>query len=249
MSRYFLVVFCLFGSALTAQEPSGDAMLRQVAQTYRGIKSQAFEATIVLDMKTNPMRMEIPMTGAMVKPGKVRFEMNHPMMSSQTISDGRNTWKYVARFQQYTRKPASPGVFPMSDGPGDILAGENVLDRLQTAKLLRREKLSVDGQKVDCDVIEAEYSSRPGDPSGRESPKTFWVDRDRSVILKTSFLAKIPSSTGGPLEMTESITVTSIRLNQPVPGSLFVFAPPEGAREVDELMPPGMKAPSAQGKK
>jgi outer membrane lipoprotein-sorting protein len=199
-------------------------------------------------MKTNPMRVEIPMTGAMVRPGKVRLEMNHPMMSSQTISDGRNTWKCVARFQQYTRQPVSQGVFPMSDGPGGILAGENVLDRLQTAKLLRREKLSVDGQEVDCDVIEAEYSSKPGDPSGREGPKTFWVDRDRSVILKTSFLAKIVSPAGGAQEMTESITVTSIRLNQPVPESLFAFAPPEGAREVDELIPPGMKAPPDQGK-
>jgi hypothetical protein len=32
---------------LTAQEPGGDTILRQVAQTYKGIKSQAFEATIV----------------------------------------------------------------------------------------------------------------------------------------------------------------------------------------------------------
>ena len=249
MTLRLAFVVSLAGFALTAQERSGEAILRQVAQTYKGIKSQTFEATVVLDTKTNSMRMEIPMTGAMVRPGKVRFEMNNPMMSSQTISDGRNTWKYVAKFQQYTRKTASPGVFPMSDGPGDILAGENVLDRLQTAKLLRREKLSVDGNEVDCDVVEAEYSSQPGDPSGQERRKTFWVDRDRSVILKTSFAANFTAPGGAPLDMTESITVTSIRLNQPVAESLFAFVPPDGAKEVDELMPPGMKSAPAPGEK
>ena len=138
----------------------------------------------------------------------------------------------------------------MSDGPGDILAGAKVLDRLQNAKFLRQEKLSVDGKDVDCDVIEAEYEPNFADRTRQEGPKTFWVDRDRSVILKTSYLLKINSAaSGGPLEMDQSITVTSIRLNQPVPDRLFAFVPPEGAREVDELVPPGMKAAPAQVEK
>jgi len=244
MTSHFAIALVLFGLALTAQEPDASTILRQVAQTYQEVKSQSVEATFVLDRKTSPMRIEIPISGTILKPGRVRLEVNSPMMGSQTISDGRSTWMYVARFQQYTRKPVSPGIFPMSDGPGDIFAGENILDRLKTAKLLRQERLSVDGREIDCDVVQAEYSPRPGDQPRQTGPKTFWVDRRRSIILKTSSLLRIDSPRfGGPLEMTQSITVTSIKLDGPLPDSLFVFVPPEGAREVDEIMPPGMKAP------
>jgi outer membrane lipoprotein-sorting protein len=250
MSLRFTLTFVLsVCHVLKAQEPSATAILSQVAQTYQGIKSQSVKATIVLDMKASPMRMEIDITGAVVKPGKVHVEFSNSMIGSETISDGRNIWKYVARFKQYTRKPTSPGIFPVSQGPGDILAGENVLDRLQSARLLRSDKLPVDGKEIDCDVIEAVYEPVAGDKTGQEGPKTLWVDKHRRIILKASSLIRMqPSPRAGALEMTQSITVTSIRIDDPLPDSLFVFVPPDGAREVAELTPPGMTAPAPQGK-
>jgi outer membrane lipoprotein-sorting protein len=247
MSRYSLIVFCLFGCALGAQEP-GKAILRRAAETHKSIRSESFEAMVVMQTQSSSMRMEMPMTGAMVRPGKLRLDMKNAMLSSQTISDGRNTWKYVPAFQQFTRKPETLKVFSMSEGPGDIVAGENLLVGLRSAKLLRREKLPVDGQEVECDVVEAEYAAAPNS-SGEEAIKTFWVDRDRNVILKLSFATKIGSPGSRPLEVTETITITSIRLDQPIAESLFAFVPPAGAAEVDELMPPANRTPAPAEKK
>jgi outer membrane lipoprotein-sorting protein len=163
-------------------------------------------------------------------------------MGSHTISDGRSVWKYVAAFQQYTKVPASRGIIPIAEGPRDILAGEGVLDRLQSAVRVRREKLSVDGQQIDCDVIEATYESDASDKPGEDTQKTFWVDVQRGVILKVSSLIKMDSpETGGARAIAQSVTVTSLKLNQPLRDSLFVFVPPAGTKEVAELVPPRRK--------
>jgi outer membrane lipoprotein-sorting protein len=246
MSPHFVSAFFLSGClALAAQELTATDILRRVAQTYKDAESQSVEATMVLEISAH--RMEIPVNGAVLRPNKLRLEVHNAMVGSQTISDGQYTWQYVAGFQQYTRKPASPGLFPMTDGPGDILAGEKVLDRLQTAKLLRQEKLSVDGNKVDCDVIEAEYTPKSGDKPQQNGPKTIWVDRQRGIILRISTVLRMKSL---PMdEVLESITVTSIKLNESLSDSLFVFRPPQEAKKVDDFMTPVGKAQVSQGER
>jgi TonB family protein len=53
---------------------------------------------------------------------------------------------------------------------------------------------------------------------------------------------KIKSSPlgGGPMEVIETTTLTLAKMNEPLPESLFVFAPPAGAKEVEEINFPGM---------
>jgi outer membrane lipoprotein-sorting protein/peroxiredoxin len=242
---FFFSAVCV----LTAQDPDANAVLGKVAQTYKSLKTQHTEAIVVTDMKAQGMRIEMPVTVAVVKPDKLRVEIKNPMMGSQTISDGQSTWMYVAMLKQYTKKAASPGVSSMSSGPGDLLQGEKVLDRLQSAQVVRQEKLSLEGQEIDCYVIEAEYTPKAGDQVGQEGPKIFWIDKTRSVILKAASTMKMKSSPmGGPMEMTQTVTVTSIKLDERLPDSLFVFVPPDGAKEVDELTPPGVKRTSLKDK-
>ena len=200
----FFFVCCV----LMADDSDGTAVLRHAAEAYRRLKSESFEATVAMD--TNGHRVETPITGAIVRPGKLRFEVLNSMIGSQTVSDGHSVWKYVASFGQYTRKPASPETFPVADGAADIFTGERVLHHLQSAKLLRREKLMVDGKQVDCDVIEAAYEG---------GKKTFWVDVHRRVILRETSLIRMDSSQGSwTRQMAQTITVTSIRLNEPPAG-------------------------------
>jgi outer membrane lipoprotein-sorting protein len=248
MSLRLVFACSLAAFALPAQEPSAESILKQVAQTYRGIRTESIEATLVLVANANAMRIEIPVTGARRGPGEVRIEAKNPMMGTQTVSDGKHVWKYVDRFQQYTKKPASEGMDAATQGPGRILAGEKVMDGLVKSNLLRREKVPVAGKEIECDVIEAVYSGTEDGQPKREESKTYWVDRDRSVILKMSFPLMVPSS-GGRLEMTQTIAVNSIRLDQPLSDSLFVFTPPAGAREVAEFTPVATKPPLPQREK
>jgi outer membrane lipoprotein-sorting protein len=195
------------------------------------------EATVTMDIKTH--RIQIPIVGAIVKPDKFYFEVVNSLIGSRTISDGHNIWKYVAAFQQYTKGSASPGILPIAEGPRDILAGERVLDGLQSAAHLRREELSVDGKQVDCDVVEATYEPDASRNPGQDTRKKLWVDVRRGLILKVSSLIRMGSpETGGTREIAQSVTVTSIKLNEPLRDSLFVFVAPEGVKEVAELAPP-----------
>ena len=250
MSARFVSALILWACLpAAAQEQDAATILRKVEQTYKDLKSQYIEATIVIDMKTQGMRMEMPTTMAILKPDKVRFEIKNPMMGTQTVSDGQNTWMYMAMLKQYTKKKAARGPSSPSGGPAEILTGEKVMDRLKTAKLLRQEKLSVNGTETECYVLEAEYMPNKGDEPGEEGPKTFWVDKERSVILKAATIMKSKSSPmGGPMEVAQTATVTSFKLNDLLRDSLFVFVPPDDAKEVDELTPPGTKRVSLKGK-
>jgi outer membrane lipoprotein-sorting protein len=234
--------------ALPAQESPAEAVLRQVAQTYREIRTESIEATLVLVANANAMRIEVPMTGARRGPGEVRIEARNPMMATQTVSDGKQVWKYVDQFQQYTKKPATAGMDSITKGLGQILAGEKVMDGLVKATLLRREKLSVAGKDIECEVVEAVYAKTEDGQPRQEESKTYWVDRSRGVILKMSFPLMVPSS-GGRLEMTQTIAVNSIRLDQPLSDALFVFTPPAGAREVAEFTPVAAKPAIPQREK
>jgi outer membrane lipoprotein-sorting protein len=228
MSAFFFSA-CL---TLMAQETTGTAILRHTAEAYRALRSERVEATVVMDAKT--YHIETSIIGAIVRPDKFRLEIISSMMGSETISDGHSVWKYVAGFGQYTRKPASPGILPVPNALADILIGEKISIRLDSAKLVRREKLTVGGKEVNCDVIEAAYTPDVND-SGPARKKTFWVDVHHRLILRVSSFVRIGSEAGGTKEISQSITVTSIKLNEPLRDSLFVFQPLEGAKEVAEL--------------
>ena len=231
LSAFFSVCF-----GLMAQESVGTAILRHAAQVYGRLRSESVEAIVIMNMDTH--RIEIPIVGARTRPDKFHLEVVNSVIGSHTISDGHNIWKYVASFQQYTKAPASPGVIPIEDGPRDILAGERVLDRLQSAVRVRREKLSVEGKQVDCDVIEATYEPIESGNPGKDPRKTFWIDVRRGVILKVFSRIRMDSETGGGREIAQSVIVTSIKLNEPIRDSLFVFVAPVGAKEVAQLEAP-----------
>jgi outer membrane lipoprotein-sorting protein len=221
--------------SLEAQHPDAIAILRRVTQKYQKTNSFRFNATLSLHMRANGMRLEMSVSGARMRPGKARLDVHHPMMSSRIVADGRHVWKYVTTYGQFTKRAASPGAFSGLDGMADILAGEHVLDRLRNATLVRRDVLPVGDDNIECDVIEAEYEPKAGNQFRAEGPKTLWVDKSRSVILKTSQTVKMSSR--GPVEMIQTVTVTSLQIHVRLSESLFVFSPPPGAQEVSEFTP------------
>jgi outer membrane lipoprotein-sorting protein len=245
MSMKTLLASLSASFALMAGEPSGLDVLRQASETYSHMKTESIEATVVMDLRTH--RVEIPIKGVITRPDKFYFEVVNAMMGSQTISDGHYTWKYVAAFQQYTKVLASPGSLPIAEGPREILTGENLLDHLQSAVLLPAEKLTVDGKEVLCDVVEATYEPDAAADPGSSTRKTFWVDAQRGVILKVASRIRMDSAeTGGAREIPQTVTVHSIKINEPLRASLFAFIAPEGVREVAQLSPPRSETPVNQ---
>jgi outer membrane lipoprotein-sorting protein len=210
---------------VAAESADGIKVLERVARTYRGAQTLSIEATIVLEAGANGMKLELPMTAAR-RAAEARIEVSNPMMSTQTVSDGKHVWKYADRLRQYTKRPASADLGEAAQGPGQILAGESVLSGLKVATLVRSERVMVGGSAMECDVIEAVYV---GD--GLDSPVTYWVDRRRHLIVRI----RRPLEAPGSAPMTQTIAVSSIQVGQPLREGMFVFVAPAGASEVAEF--------------
>ena len=81
------------------------------------------------------------------------------------------------------------------------------------SKFLREEAVEYAGAKVDCYVLTA--AQRRGGVT-----YTWWVDKQNFRILREDS----PGS---------SVMFKSVKLDEPLPDSLFKFVPPPGARKIE----------------
>jgi thiol-disulfide isomerase/thioredoxin len=114
-------------------------------------------------------------------------------------------------------------------------------DPYLSAKITGEEVVEVDGQKIDCSVVEARLDkiALPGSVDMTGGVQKVWIDKVSKLTLKQTMTANME---GGPLtkpaEMNQAVTVTSQKLEAPIPDSMFTFTPPEGARLVTEFKGP-----------
>ena len=257
-----LLAFAALRPPLAAQE-KGDALelLRKVGESYRNLKSYYFQSVTVLENRSELLfeRIEMPSMAAENRPGRLRTEVRSPFTEEWTVSDGQTTWVYMPRLKQYMRKnTASSG--PGSGGStisvgglttaigGQVTRYEAIAQEAKAGRIVRDEKVEVGGQKLDCTVVEVQYESRKPSPDVEESPKTYWIDKARHIVVRETHTVRMKDSFfGGPTETIQTTTYSVARVNEPLPDSTFVFTPPEGAREVSELNMPGGKRPDLSG--
>ena len=201
---------------------------------------------------TEEMTMDLAMPGGLSMttlvrgvPGKSRRDTKTAGMDAATvIMSGESTVIYIPMMKQYTRvKAGSPDeaaiLSDMNSGAPDQAAAN--------AKLLRSEALDVDGQPHDCWVVESKTdhieTAAPAGADMHDAVFTWWFDKSLGIDLQMTMSAKMDA--GGKVMQVESKTTKhSFQFNLPLPDSLFVFTPPEGATETSELIP-GIGAPAA----
>lgn len=166
-----------------------------------------------------------------------------------TVSDGEYTWMYDAAHNEYTKVSAALG-------PAGVMAAMGIKLPSETAKVTYRtvgeEVIEVDGEKHDCWVIEQQVGEMIVRQSNIQAALTgslsrVWIDKKLSLDLKSVHTASYNMT--GPagqskFEVNDSSLKTHIVINGPLPDSLFVFTPPEGAVEVKELTMFPKKTPS-----
>jgi outer membrane lipoprotein-sorting protein len=264
MSWFILpFLFLPTGTALSQNQDESQNILKNVSQTYNSLTSYYFEANSIVEIRSEraQMKMERPIALASVKPDKMRMEVKSPLMDMLVISNGPTTWEYMPRLNQYTKKSGGPttivskgkdGIERTSDKEeylrlmaialGVLLPRyDNILDGLKRSKLLREESLGINGASITCYVIEAEYDRPEAIPNAKESPRTFWIDKERLVVLREQYIVKIPSSEFGTGEQTHTVEFKVVKVNEALPETLFSFTPPEGAKEGEELSSPSRR--------
>jgi outer membrane lipoprotein-sorting protein len=203
---------------LSAQPfPDGSAILKQSSEALQSY--QSYELTQLTT--TEPMSMTMTMHFQSAKPAKMRLEMTMMGMGFTMVSDGKNSWMHSAATKSYMKLPSESDI--------DV-AGITAMLGIETpsgeAKLIRSEAIDVDGVSHDCWVVETADKSTK-----------YWIDKVQGLQLQIDRSQKV----AGAGEVHSRTITQSITLNPALPDSLFVFTPPEGFKETDEIFP-GMKA-------
>ena len=244
--------------AHAAEAPDARALLDHVARTYRGLTSFHFAGEVGVNMVREGARQSVdfPLVAAAVKPGRWRVDVQSPSMGMIMVADGKTITTYTQQSNQYARKPAPRSRGGAGDsaeamaGPGSPIARYfGITKSLTSARWVGVRTLELDGRPVECDVVAAEYEHPPG--AGAEfSPTTYWIERGRSVVLREStHVHGNQPGQGGEVDLDQTTTFTTARINEKMPDSLFAFRPPAGATEAPKPGAGTGGRPDLSGKK
>lgn len=222
----------LFGTALlavaqpTPDQPDALDLLKNVALTYHAMRTLSAKLTSVMNGPDMQQKIEMPMTIMADSSGKMRVE-NTGVTGMLMVFDGSTMWIYMSSFNKYTKLPLSSAA--SSAQPDSFFGYQSVATDVKEAKILRSEKLQVNGSHADCWVVQLQY-----EPAGARTlwAKTLWVDKTHYFVYREDWTSKMAMpGTSAPTETKHTIKFDTISLDQPVPEDTFTFTPPSGATE------------------
>jgi thiol-disulfide isomerase/thioredoxin len=248
-----LALALLPAPARAEQPPDAMALLQQVAQAYHALTSYRFEGLMSVRM-TGPMNqtLEVPLEVAADRRGRARVVLQAPQMGMMLVSDGRETVTYLPSLGQYRRKSAEAvadsGGMPDPPQGSPFARYFNLVESLQSARVAGTETIDIAGTPHDCWVVQCDLGTPQalaGDSSA-QATATFWIDRARLLVLHDSTAVTTQNAaTGARVGMDQVTTFRVGQVNEPLPDSLFVFAVPEGARQVESFQMPGQEKAAA----
>jgi peroxiredoxin/outer membrane lipoprotein-sorting protein len=257
-----LSLFLCLPAGATPQEASGDSatdLVRRVASRYTFLENFHFEGS--LTMTTRMMGMEQSLDGRVVmagsSAGRRLFRLVHDVVGMTVVSDGEYTWTWMSMGNQYTRQSAIPigrggdrgSVQPAGNllEEGAFLSSYANLDiKSLTPSIVGREVIRSGDRDVECEVVRVTHVNPP-ELESVMGPDTFWVDAERALVVRSRELYR-GTTQGHEVTVRTAIDFDTMIHDQAPPDSMFVFVPPEGAREVERFGPAGIPAADMTGK-
>ena len=246
MKRAVGIGFLILPALLAQSPPDARALMKESGDALLGARSYIIEQSIVVEITGGlESRLQMPVKLAASSPGKLRIESNGAVGNTLIVSDGENTWMYLGPLKQYTRTPAASSaealMKSLNPGIAEMIGNMQSKDPYLEVKLAGEEVIETGGRHYECFVVESKLDKidMPGDMKLVNGVMKTWVDKKTRLTLKQTANAIMQ---GGvlrrPAEMNQTINILSVKLNEPVPESLFTFTPPEGAKEVKEFQGP-----------
>jgi outer membrane lipoprotein-sorting protein len=253
-------------------QPDARELLGNVETTYSRMNTYSAKSTNVMEMSGANMqnRMETSMTIAVDSSGRFRIESTG-MAGMLMVFDGTTMWSYMPQLNQYTKFSSAQALarsesaanqtessVPIQSDEGMAMFGSSfnplygyrsLSSSLKDAKVLRNEKLHVNGTDVDCWVVSLEYESPGGFPQANHAhsekadvgfnfepapTKTLWVDKAHCFVYQEDSTSKmtIPGATE-PMNTKQTVKFDSVTVDEPISPEVFTFTPPSGATEMD----------------
>jgi len=250
--RPAIISIVMMFSLVVQELPDAASLRKQVQDAAKKRQSIQYvvELTgeVTLDGKpvteVNSLGRRIPVASAVGKqtvavqnPGKARVELDLGV-GSLMVSDGEATWTYRPSTKLYTKISAA-------QGPDGVAANLAVLDVMgffedaKSAKTVRSETITVDGQSYDCWVITSNVKIPAQAAMGgtlSDGKMTSWIDKKLLLAVQEeiAYSVKVPPSAGAaPVEYQSRLkqVMRSLKIDQPIPATLFAFTPPADAKE------------------
>ncbi len=235
---------------LSADDGPERELLRRVAANYRQAMRFHLAGEIHAELQTQDRHQsnDATFSVAMDGKGRVHDELGHPTAGMIRVSDGTQTWLYLARFNQYSHKSEVPKTQDELDstrvsamgGMVAVLLGtyRGLANAVSEVRALPDEAIPWNSEPRRCRVLEVRY--RGGGPPGFPgTPRMFWIDEERLVVLQQRTVLKVNVRGDSTAQQTETYVFDRVSLDQPLPDSLFSFRPPPGAKQVEQFSQSG----------
>lgn len=243
--RAYALAAVFTGLVSAAETPDARSLLADSAKALSAFPSYKMEQHMTIDMRatglSNKMSMDVRLW---VQPGKFRMAIAAGPVDTLAISDGNHTYLYLSPKNQYLKRPAvdSPEKLGEAIMPGMAGFGRNSPDSYESAQAVREESVSFDGREIPCHVVEAKIgkmSLPAGAAAVNVGKQTLWIEKERKVVLKQAFDFDMVLGAGSdPMQAHQEMTMTKLEIGPAFSPGDFVFTPPPGAKEVENL--PGM---------
>jgi outer membrane lipoprotein carrier protein len=216
MGRMLVLLGLLAVAPATARAQDANALVGRSSRVYRSLSSLTADFVQIID---NPMIDSAESRGRLVQAGPDKLAMRFTDPAGEAvIIDGRSVWVYTPS--------TTPGqVIRMSVPSGGPVYGYNML-----AWLLDRPAERYTASYLQADVVGGRSMDVvqlvPAVPDLPFEKAVLWLDRADGIPRRL----EITEHSGA----TRTLTLSKVRVNQPVPEGTFRFEVPSGVRVVDQ---------------
>jgi peroxiredoxin len=236
-------------------QEDGRQWIERIARSYEELSSYYLKGTVLVAVDWSRKTVRSEPFEQYAKPKENKFLHNAGTGSSKRVvaADGNSTTVYFGSSRQYAQRPSSDirsvivSLFnnesnarlrPVFPGNYAVLKSQ-----LQSARILRREKIFLKPNPVDCIVVEVEMIPEEGAFLKTHTIRTLWIDPTSGIVLRDVAHSQTLSSKNKILiDAVEEMQLSSYRINEEIADSLFQFRPPATAGIAETLEMDAMDA-------
>lgn len=214
-------VFVMLSGLACAQDAM--ATLKSVGETYSALKSYEFQGATTSTTQTGKVASNTDETFTVVftAPDHFFVEFRYPGQGSWTrASNGATMTEIRTATKEFVQRPTTQYDIRVVDnspiGPFyEMEAG------IKSATVEGSEKITLDGQEVDCWVIQADRQVGMLPDGVKRLPTKLWIDKARFLVLKQVSGTESVATGNRATKNLRTMTITHAQLSQAVAPEVF----------------------------
>jgi outer membrane lipoprotein-sorting protein len=204
---------CVCGGFAVAQDAM--TILKGVTETYSALKSYEFQGNTINATVTGKATAatEEDFTIVFTAPDHFLVEFRYPKAGEWTrASNGTTMTEIRTVTKEFTQRPTTQFDIRVLDN-SPIGAYYDMEKGISQATVAGSETLTLEGQPVDCWVIEANREVDMVPDGVKRLPTKFWIDKARKLVLKQESGTESLATGSKAAKNTKTITITLVKLN------------------------------------